>query len=271
MKTWKKVTGGITAAAIIGGSIYGANKLNDSTVVSDALEVTTEIASSSDVAVAEDLEESATTEDSTTTETPVTTETLVKEDEESHATTENTKWENNAGTGISNNSNSGNGNGNSNTGSNAGNGNSNTGSNTGNGNNSQTTEATKPEKPATTEIPQHVHNYSKWVVDQAAYDETVVVKEAYTETVNHPEEGYNVLGCKCHYCGQVFASGAEADAHAMTYVETDRYHFAAGWGSANYWVKTKDAWTETINHPAETKTVHHDEVGHWECSCGARK
>jgi len=32
------------------------------------------------------------------------------------------------------------------------------------------------------------------------------------------------------------------------------------------WVVDKAAWTETINHPAEThtETVHHEEVGHWE-------
>lgn len=136
-----------------------------------------------------------------------------------------------------------------------------------------TTEApaqpTKPEKPATTEAPQHVHNYSKWVVDQAAYDETVVVKEAYTETVEHPAETHTQNGVSCSYCGQWFATSTECNAHLAA--QADDYHFVAGWYRDPRTVVDKDAWTETINHPAETKIVHHDEVGHWECSCGARK
>ena len=130
-----------------------------------------------------------------------------------------------------------------------------------------TTEApaqpTKPEKPATTEAPQHVHNYNKWVVDQAAYDETVVVKEAWTETVEHSATWHNVDGVQCNGCGAKFTSYDGLNSHPC----------GDEWGYGGCYVRVYDteAWTETINHPAETKTVHHDEVGHWECSCGAGK
>ena len=68
----------------------------------------------------------------------------------------------------------------------------------------------------------------------------------------------------CRYCGQKFNNQAEIDAHAMGYVGVDDAHAVAGYGATHEDVCTKEAWTETINHPAEYKTVY-------ECECGAIK
>lgn len=118
------------------------------------------------------------------------------------------------------------------------------------------------------------------VLVSAAWDETVVVKdawtedklvkEAWTETVNHPAE-YRTEKVKvgtqyiCDDCGftttdqNAIASHGASNGHATwakpIYKETQ--------------ILVKDAWTETVNHPAqyqtvnhpaETKTVHHDAV-----------
>jgi len=153
-----------------------------------------------------------------------------------------------------------------------------------------TEEVTQPTTPETTEVPAHEHSWI-WVVDKEAWTETVVVKEAYevwvvdqaawTETIEHAEEGYWQPTIICNYCYENFTSADAFKAHALYYQEIDRDHSYAGHGTGDtIWVKTKDAWTETVEHeevghweevPAETKTVKHEEVGHWECSCGATK
>lgn len=118
------------------------------------------------------------------------------------------------------------------------------------------------------------------VLVSAAWDETVVVKEAWTEnklvkdawteTINHPAEYQNKLvGTQkvhvCKTCGFTTKSDAEAGAHSSS----DGHFMATRTEPIYENVKVKDAWTETINHPAEyqtvnhpaeTKTVHHDAV-----------
>lgn len=147
----------------------------------------------------------------------------------------------------------------SNNGSNSGNsGNSGSG-NSGSGN---STPSPKPSTPATTEAPtaQHQHNYNVWVKTKDAWDETVI--DTPEQTIDYPEQGYWADAVQCRICGQVFTSMGALDTHAD--------HGAENYGTAHdVWVKTKDAWTETI--PAKTHTVHHDEEGYWKCECGARK
>lgn len=118
------------------------------------------------------------------------------------------------------------------------------------------------------------------VLVSAAWDETVVVKpawtenklvkDAWTETINHPAEYQNKLvGTQkvhvCKTCGFTTKSDAEAGAHSSS----DGHFMATRTEPIYENVKVKDAWTETINHPAEyqtvnhpaeTKTVHHDAV-----------
>lgn len=141
---------------------------------------------------------------------------------------------------------------------------SNSGGNSGNSGNSGSSNSTpspKPSTPATTEAPtaQHQHNYNVWVKTKDAWDETVV--DTPEQRIEHPEEGYWADAVQCHGCGQVFLSMDALAAHPCG---------GRSYGSADdVWVKTKDAYTETI--PAKTHTVHHDEEGYWKCECGARK
>lgn len=146
----------------------------------------------------------------------------------------------------------------SNNGSNSGGNSGNSGSgNSGSGN---STPSQKPSTPATTEAPatQHQHNYNVWVKTKDAWDETVT--DTPEQRIEHPEEGYWAPAVRCNGCHEVFLSMEALRAHPCG---------SDGYGSTQAWVKTKDAWTETI--PAKTHTVHHDEEGYWKCECGARK
>ena len=133
-------------------------------------------------------------------------------------------------------------------------------SGSGNSGNSNSTPSPKPSTPATTEAPaaQHQHNYNVWVKTKDAWDEEVI--DTPKQTIEHPEEGYWAPAVQCNGCHEVFLSMEALRAHPCG---------SDGYGSTQAWVKTKDAWTETI--PAKTHTVHHDEEGYWACSCGARK
>lgn len=139
-------------------------------------------------------------------------------------------------------------------------------SGSGNGGNSNSTPSPKPSTPATTEAPmtQHQHNYNVWVKTKDAWDETVV--DTPEQRIDYPEQGYYAPAVQCNTCYGVFTSWADFDAHAAYGGGSCE---AYGSGSTQVWIKTKDAYTETI--PAKTHTVHHDEEGYWACSCGARK
>lgn len=147
---------------------------------------------------------------------------------------------------------------NGNSGGNSGNSGSNNGGNSGNSN---STPSPKPSTPATTEAPtaQHQHNYNVWVKTKDAWDETVV--DTPEQRIDYPEQGYWAYAMQCHGCKGLFTSSDAYFSHPCS----DAYGFT----STHAWVKTKDAYTETI--PAKTHTVHHDEEGYWKCECGARK
>ena len=117
---------------------------------------------------------------------------------------------------------------------------------------------------------EHVHGDNcEWIVD----------KEAWTETVEHPEEGHyeevvvqeawdeevTRIGTFCHNCGFEIHSIDEWIAHSkasngqcMSYGDkevTEIIHHEAV--VEQQWKVDKPAWTETVEHPEE---------GHWECN-----
>lgn len=117
---------------------------------------------------------------------------------------------------------------------------------------------------------EHVHGDNcEWVVD----------KEAWTETVEHPEEGHyeevvvqeawdeevTRIGTFCHNCGFEIHSIDEWIAHSkasngqcMSYGDkevTEIIHHEAV--VEQQWKVDKPAWTETVEHPEE---------GHWVCN-----
>lgn len=233
---------------------------------------------SADATTEETAEEPApekeTLEAEATTEVPATTEisggkktdTGKKEDTNKPSTTESTKPSTNhsstSGNGGSTNNGqsttpkpSNNGNSGSSSLGNSGN------SSSGNGGNSNSTPSPKPSTPATTEAPtaQHQHNYNVWVKTKDAWDETVV--DTPEQRIDYPEQGYWADAMQCHGCKGIFTSSDAYFSHPCG----DAYGFT----TTQAWVKTKDAYTETI--PAKTHTVHHDEEGYWKCECGARK
>ena len=125
-----------------------------------------------------------------------------------------------------------------------------------------------------------------WVVDQAAYDETVVVtpawdeqvlaQAAYDETVvvtpAYDEPVYDWQQV-CNVCGYVFPIGTSIDDIAY-HIFTDPgcgggYHAVqVQVGSTHHDAVTQvvhhDAVYQTVHHDAVTTNVHHDEVGHYE-------
>ena len=117
---------------------------------------------------------------------------------------------------------------------------------------------------------EHVHGDNcEWIVD----------KEAWTETVEHPEEGHyeevvvqeawdeevTRIGTFCNTCGFEIHSMDEWIAHSeasngqcMGYHSeqvTEIIHHEAV--VEQQWKVDKPAWTETVEHPEE---------GHWECN-----
>ena len=82
-----------------------------------------------------------------------------------------------------------------------------------------------------------------WVVDEAAWDETV-----------NKTETQEVAKCKCR-CGMLFDSSADWDEHALSYLDdVDELDNHSGW--------TRVYVTEEV--VVGTETIHHDEVGHYE-------
>jgi hypothetical protein len=127
----------------------------------------------------------------------------------------------------------------------------------------------------------------RWVVDQAAYDETVVDKAAYDETVVDQEawdeqvevtpaytteEYTGVWYYVCNYDGYIAYTDDELDNHLWGLIESGvtytSYHsepeVQTVYHDATYETRHHDAQTHIEHHDAETHTVHHDEVGHWE-------
>lgn len=134
-----------------------------------------------------------------------------------------------------------------------------------------------PETTATTKAPEttaptttaHTHNWvavtatvhhdatykDVWVQDSAAWDETIVTKEAWDEPV------YSMLPV-CNVCGYQFPAGGTAD--DIGYHEFVDPGCGGGWHDVQVQTGTihHDAETTVVHHDAEYTTVHHDATGH---------
>ena len=110
-------------------------------------------------------------------------------------------------------------------------------------NTSNPSPAPQPEKPSQSEKQPVWHDpvyEKKWVVDQAAWDETV--SEPIYEMVEK---------AICNGCGADITNNI--DGHIYSALESGNYN-CGGWHSE--WIQEQ---TGTNTH-----TIHHDEVGHWE-------
>ena len=124
--------------------------------------------------------------------------------------------------------------------------------------------------------PAHEHNWvavteQVWVEDKAAWDETVLVKEAWDEeTVTYEWQWVNI-GYKTGD-GKMWDTEAEAEAHMFTLPVAQRHYSTIA-------DEVQVPITTTVHHDAEYTTVHHDATGHYEdvttgykcSSCGAQK
>lgn len=135
-----------------------------------------------------------------------------------------------------------------------------------------------PETTATTKAPEttaptttaHTHNWvavtttvhhdatykDVWVQDSAAWDETIVTKEAWDEPV------YQEV-IKCNVCGFIYPSD---DTFSDVYAEHAFVNPGDGGGYYSTTIQTgtvhHDAETTVVHHDAEYTTVHHDATGH---------
>ena len=131
---------------------------------------------------------------------------------------------------------------------------------------------------------EHVHGDNcEWVVDKEAWTEevfhpaeghyiTIEKEPAWTETIEHPEEGHWDIVTRCHQCNAILTSNEDVIKHYKENLNCSSY------GDFEEWVVDKEAWTETIEHPAVmqevfvvdkpawTEKVEHPEEGHWVCN-----
>lgn len=97
-----------------------------------------------------------------------------------------------------------------------------------------------------------------WVQDTDAYDETIVVQQAYDEWVE-TSSSYPVI--VCNGCGAEFRSLEEYVSHRGTYSSN------GDWSHGTYYSGTHQATGYYEHHDAVTHTVHHDATGHNETRC----
>ena len=120
--------------------------------------------------------------------------------------------------------------------------------------------------------PSHTHNWV-WVVDKAAYDEDIYEdRPVYEdrETEGHYEA--TLYGQPTSYHDSV--SYANAVVGPMTNDNMDAWNDAADYfeqGFVEHWVPGKTEKVQVGTEKVQTGTKHHDEVGHYECSCGATR
>ena len=134
-----------------------------------------------------------------------------------------------------------------------------------------------PETTATTKAPEttaptttaHTHNWvavtatvhhdatykDVWVQDSAAWDETIVTKDAWDEPVY-------VWSAVCNVCGYHFPLDSTSD--DIGYHEIVDPGCGGGWYDVQIQTGTvhHDAETTVVHHDAEYTTVHHDATGH---------
>ena len=164
-----------------------------------------------------------------------------------------------------------------------------------------TTEAKKPAttethtettKPATTETrrtettetstqaPKHEHSW-KWVIDQAAYDEDIYEdkpvyedRPVYEERDNGHWQGF-LYGEPTSYKSSVDYANATTDPNDLDAWDKAAAYFCNGyeyrWVEDIQKVQVGTEKVQTGTERVKTGTKHHDEVGHYECSCGATK
>ena len=126
------------------------------------------------------------------------------------------------------------------------------------------------------QAPEHEHVWepvteTRWVEDVPAWDEEIVVGDAWAETV---DEYGTVTHQVCADCGAYLDEMTEAERS-----EHIKAHVMSG-GSGSHYTKQfrEKTGVRVIEHPAQYRTVHHEAEGHeetvitgWRCSCGAEK
>ena len=139
-------------------------------------------------------------------------------------------------------------------------------------------------QPSLSEGNQHEHSWV-WIVDRAAYDEEIYEEQPVYEEKPVYEEQYVGSHWECYLDGVFtpYKSGIEyADAVVGRNLEggtlNPKWQEAAGY-YCNHCdqiivddYETVQVGTEKVHVGTEqvvTGTIHHDEVGHYECSCGA--
>lgn len=143
-------------------------------------------------------------------------------------------------------------------------------------------ETIKPTKaPKTTKVPEttaptttaHTHTWvpvtntvhhdatykTVWVQDSAAWDETVVTKDAWDE----PTYSWVEI---CNACGHVFSAGESVGDHMEAGCWSSWHHEQRQTGSVHheavYNTVHHDPVYSTVHHEAETTVVHHEATGH---------
>lgn len=89
-----------------------------------------------------------------------------------------------------------------------------------------------------------------WVQDSAAWDETVVTKDAWDE----PTYSWVEI---CNACGHVFSVGESVGDHMEAGCWSSWHHEQRQTGSVHH-----EAVYNTVHHEAETTVVHHEATGH---------
>ena len=135
-------------------------------------------------------------------------------------------------------------------------------------------------KPVTKVVHHDAQYTTKWVQDSAAWDEQVIVKEAWDEPYTTYDEVRHVI---CSDCGSYMEGWSEA-AQEQHIEEHMLSGGLGGWYTNCEYIPR----TAYIHHDAEYTTVHHDATGHneqvlvkaaydetvitgYRCSCGATK
>lgn len=145
----------------------------------------------------------------------------------------------------------------------------------------ETTEAPKPEKPepkpeSTTEAPaqpsapKHEHSWV-WVETKPASKVWVVDQAAWTETVEYPAQYDEIPAVQCKYCGEKFTTADAFWAHKEAFKGINSDHSCGGSRDAWIYVLVQEAYTETIEHPEVGHWEETPAEGHYECDCGATK
>ena len=132
-----------------------------------------------------------------------------------------------------------------------------------------------------TKVVHHDAQYTtRWVQDSAAWDEQVIVKDAWDEPYTTYDEVWHVI---CSDCGSYMEGWSEA-AQEQHIEEHMLSGGIGGWYTNCEYIPR----TAYIHHDAEYTTVHHDATGHneqvivkdaydetvttgYRCSCGATK